>query len=121
MNILKQLSRISGFIILFVGVIIACFTVWQLDMLFTAKIWGPAATNIQFYSDLIGNGYNSMGGWPWTINVWLFPTWTAGVSYDMLMIINLAMLPVVAIGTYLVTTRFKREGKKHVNAVVPTS
>ena len=118
MNIKKTLSKISGFLCMFTASAMSFFSMWQLDMLFTAKIWGQASVNIQFYSDLIANGYSSMGNWPWTINVWLFPNFTAGISYDVLMIMNLCGLPLMAIGAYLVSTRYKRNKSKLIE---PTS
>lgn len=91
------------------GLVMLLFSLWQLDLLFIQHMWGLASDNVVFYSDLIKNGYMSYSQLPFTINVWLFPNMTAGLAYDVLMIMNGASWFVTATGIYVVLRNAQRK------------
>jgi len=96
------LVAIFGLVFLMGGLIFQAFSVWQMDLLFVTRMWGPCQTNIQFYTDLLGNGYSSWSKMPFSINIWLFPNMVAGLAYDLLMIVNLAMSMLIAAGAVMI-------------------
>jgi hypothetical protein len=102
MKINMTVVAIVGLVFLMGGLIFQAFSMWQLDMLLVSRMWGSATGNIQYYKDLIGNNYTSMSQMPWTINVELFPNMTAGIAYDVLMIMNLSCAVLIAIGAFIV-------------------
>lgn len=102
MKINMTLLAITGLALVIIIPIFQAFTVWQLDMLFVARMWGPCQVSIQFYSDLLGNGYASYSQMPWSINIWLFPNMVAGQAYDLLMILNLSCPFFVAAGGFMI-------------------
>lgn len=109
-KVLLDFYEVSGWVSLMLiglGLVMLLFSLWQLDLLFVSRMWGPAETNVAFYSDLIGNGYGSYSEMPWTINIWLFPSMTAGLAYDVLMILNGASWFVTASGIYVLMRRLK--------------
>lgn len=104
-----------GIVLIVVGIVFLMFSVWQLDLMLSRMVWGPAADRVVFYSDLLNNGFTSMSQMKWTINVWLFPNMKAGIMYDTLMIMNIASSIPIAIGAYLVNKKLR-----HYKAKVKT-
>jgi hypothetical protein len=96
-----------GIVLILAGFVCGAFSMWQLDMQFSSRMWGDTQTNIRFYTDLAGNGFKSYSQMPWTINFELFPNMTAGVAYDVLMIMNLSGFFLVAAGGYFINRQIR--------------
>jgi hypothetical protein len=103
MKIDPRIYVVVGMILIGTGMICLMFSMWQLDLMLSCKVWGPDQQNIQFYTDLLANGYPSMSWMPWSINFELFPKMTAGVAYDSLMIMNICSWFFTASGAYLIS------------------
>ena len=93
---------ILGFMLVGGGMVLQWFSMWQLDMLLCSRMWSTCDQNIQFYTDLKGNNMNHFREMKWTINFELWPNMTAGVAYDLLMVMNYVSWFLTAIGVYMV-------------------
>jgi len=89
MKILKTIIKgLIPLLIVFMGLLLQVFCVWQWDIMFVSRMWGSALENIEFYQGLIRDGFYSYAASNYfTINVHLFPQgmFTTGFWYDALM------------------------------------
>jgi hypothetical protein len=104
-------TRLAGLVLLVLGFVMLSFSMWQLDMQLCPREWGSTQDNINYYTNLQSEGLHSMSEMKWTINVELFPNMTAGLAYDLLMIMNFSSSVPLLCGTYLIFSRSKKIGK----------
>jgi hypothetical protein len=104
----QKISDLLPFILIGVGFMMMIFSVWQFDIMWVNRMWGPLQGNIDFFSSLIAQGFQSWHQAPFTINFELFPNMTYGGAYDLLTAMNILSWFFTASGAYLLNRRYSQ-------------